>query len=336
MIFKFKELFRVEFRHRYFGDNELYNGIVVKPSAKTGQFILNNDLLFKAISGGFIIGYNTGRGDAEEARGSLLKTAATLVFRIDLTDRHFYSYTGNLPDNITNLIFHFWNYNAVDGTFRKSGMLQSGAAISKDDMNDIRLFEQVKDKAVKKAIAEKADPVNIAVMDNLVKAELKTDEFKDKPFTSNIVLLEDYFSKPFGQLSIKLNPESADFAEKFVLQFDALATYWQYILRSDHFTNLRSPSVINNKSNEAEFEAAVSVTLPDEREAISITSKNAIPLTRQPQRKFRLVTDFDEATNKFRELNPPLVLPDPDINLVSNIAKSLSGDKEKKYSIIIL
>jgi hypothetical protein len=337
MAFKFKELFRVEFRHRYFGGNGLYNEISVKPSAKTRQFILDNNLLFKAINGGFIIGYETGSGSVEEARADVLKTGAQLFFRLDLTDQHLYNYTGNLPGNISNLIFHFWNYNAVDETYRKSGMLQAGDFIGKDDMNDTRLFEQVKNNAVKKAIAEKTDPANITAMARLIKAELKTDEFKDKPYSSNIVLLEDYFSKPFGQLSIKLNPDPAgDFAEKFVLQFDALATYWQYILRSDHFANLKAPSVINNKSNEPEFEEPVPVTLPDERQAISITSKKVIPLTREPQRKFRLVTDFDASTSKFKELNPPMILPDPDINLISGIAKSLSDDKEKKYSIIIL
>jgi len=337
MNFRFKELFRVEFRHRYFSGNGLYNGISVKPSAKTRQVILNNGLLFKAMNGGFIIGYETGAGTEEQDRADVLKTGALLSFRLDLIDQGLYNYTGNLPESISNLVFHFWNYNAVDETYRQSGKLQAGDFIGKDDMNDAGLFTQVKDRALKKAIAEKIDPSNIPAMDKLVKAELKTDGFKDKPYGGNIVLLDDYFSKPFGQVSIKLNPDPAGaLAEKFVLQFDTLATYWQYILRSDHLVNLRSPSVINNKSNEPEFEEPVPVTLPDEKQAISITSKNAIPLTKEPQRKFRLVTDFDSGTRNFRELNPPLILPDPDVNMFSNIAKSISDDKEKKYSIIIL
>jgi hypothetical protein len=337
MTFKFKELFRVEFRHRYFGDNSLYNGIGVKPSVNTQQIILNNNLLFKATNGGFIIGYETGSGSEEQARADVLKTGVLLSFRLDLIDQHLYNYTGNLPDNISNLVFHFWNFNAVDETYRKSGMLQSDDFIGKDDMNDTRLFEQVKDKAVKKAISEKVDPANVSVMNRLIKAELKTGEFKDEPYGSNLVLLEEYFSKPFGQLSIKLNPDPAGyFSEKFVLQFDALATYWQYILRSDHLANLNAPSVINNKSNESEFDEPVSVTLPDEKKALSLTSKNLIKLTKEPRRKFRLVTDFDTVTSKFKELNPPMILPDPDINLISNITKRLSDDKEKKYSIIIL
>jgi len=337
MNFRFKELFRVEFRHRYFGGNGLYNGISGKPSAKTQEFILNNDLLFKATNGGFIIGYETGSGSVKQARADVLKTGGVLVFRLDLTDSGLYNYTGNLPDNISNLIFHFWNYNAVDETYRKSGMLQAGDFIGKDDMNDTRLFEQVKAQATKEAIAEKIDPYNITAMDKLIKVGVKIAAFSNKPYSSNMILLEDYFSKPFGQISIKLNPEPAgDFAQKFVLQFDTLATYWQYILRSDHFKNLENLAVINNKSNLPEFEAPIPVTLPDEKQAISITSKNVISLTKEPQRKFRLVTDFDANTNSFKEFNPALVLPDPDVNMISNIAKTVSDDKEKKYSIIIL
>lgn len=337
MTLKFKELFRVEFRHGYFDGNGVYNAISAMPSAKTRQFILDNNLLFKPINGGFIIGYETGSGDEQQARNNVLKTGGLLVFRLDLKDHYFYNYTGNLPDNINNLVFHFWNYNAVDETYRQDGMLQSGDFISKEDMNDIRLFGELKDRSVKKAIAEKANLDSIPVMDRFIKAELQTDAFKDKPFTNNISLLEDYFSKPFGQLSVKLNPDPAGvFPEKFVLQFEALATYWQYILRSDHLANLHSPSVIDNKSNQPEFEPPESVTLPDAKPAISFTSKNAISLTKQPQRKFKLVTDFDATTGKFKEINPPMILPDPDINLISNITKSLSGDKEKKYSIIIL
>ena len=330
MIFRFEELFKVEFMHRYFGSDSLYSGIKATPTAKTEAFMLNNQLLFKAVNAGFIVAYQTGLSDQQQNKTAVLKTEAVLTFRLDLTDKNLYSYTGNLPDSISNLIFHFWNYNVADKSYRNSGQLQKDEFISEADMNDITLLGQLKDLVSKKIIAEKGNLSDNALFTQMLNQELISVTFKDKAYSDNIILLEDFFSKPFGQISIRLNPDPVyNFGQKFILQFDSLSTYRQYILRSPHLQDLKDPAILD-KLNQPVFEMPAQMTLPDNQKAVSIISKNSIPLTSTPQRNFRLVNDFNETNNSFKELNPPMILPDPDINMISNLAGNKDDSIKKK------
>lgn len=336
MNFRFEELFTVEFRHRYFGNNGLFNGIKVTPTATTQQFMFNNQLLFKELGTGFMMAYETGSSNQQQNRTALLKTESTLIFRVDLTDKNFYSYTANLPDGISNLIFHFWNYNTAEKLYRKNGLLQNDEFIGEADMNDTRLLEQMKEQVNRKMISENGNTSDSGLFEQMLIAALQEDSFKNKACCSNINLLEPYFSKPFAQISIRLNPDPAyDFAQKFILQFDSLSTYRQYILRSAHFRDLKNPAIVD-KANQAVFEEPTQITLPDGQKALSIISKNSIPLTKVPQRNFRLVNDFKAADNSFKELSPPFILPDADINLISGIVGHGDDTGKKKYSTIIL
>jgi hypothetical protein len=286
MNFRFEELFRVEFHHRYYGPDELYKGIQVSLAAKTQQVLLNNNLLYKPLSGGFIIAYQTDSANKGQSKTTLFKTGAELVFRLDLLDRNFYNYTDNLPGDITDLMFDFRNYNPVDKSYRKNGRLQKDDLIGKADMNN--------------------------------------------------TFLKDYYSKPFGQISIKLDPDpDHDLPQKFILQFDTLSTYRQYILHSDPFRSLKDPAILD-RSNQTVFEAPAELTLPDGSKALSIVSKDPVPLTSTPQHIYRLVYDFNTANNSFKELKPALVLPDPDINLISNTTGDKNAGATKKYSVIYL
>ena len=336
MNFRFEELFRVEFRHRYFGNNGLFSGIKVTPTATTQQFMLNNQLLFKQLGTGFMMAHETGSSNQQQNRTALLKTESTLIFRVDLTDKNFYSYTANLPDSISNLVFHFWNYNTAEKLYRKSGLLQNDEFIGEADMNDSRLLEQVKEQVNRKMMAETGNTSNTVLFEQMLISVLNEDEFKHKAYSSNINLLEPFFSKPFAQISIRLNPDPAyDFTQKFILQFDSLSTYRQYILRSAHFQDLKNPAIVD-KANQAVFEEPAQITLPDDQKALSIISKNSIPLTKVPQRNFRLVNDFKAEDNSFKELNPPFILPDADINLISGLVRHDNDTGKKKYSTIIL
>jgi len=286
MYFKFEELFKVEFRHHYYGPGGLYHGIQVSPVAKTQQVILNNHCLFRPFSDGFIIAHETEAANRDQSRTAILKTGVELVFRLDLPDTSFYSYTGNLPGNITDLMFDFRNYDPADNSWRKNGRLHKDDCVGKVDMNDS--------------------------------------------------FLKDYHTKPFGQVSIKLNPDpDYDFPQKFIVQFDTLSTYWQYILRSDHLQSLKDPAILD-RSNQTVFEAAVELILPDGMKVLSIVSKDPVPLTSTPQRNYRLVCNFNAADNSFKELETPLALAEPSINSLPAIREDKNAGTIKKYSVMYL
>jgi len=286
MNFKFEELFKVEFRHHYYGPVELYKGIRVSPVAKTQQFMLNNHCVFKSVSNGFIIANEKDAANRDQSRAAIFKTGAELIFRLDLNDSSFYNCTGNLPDNITDLMFDFRNYDPADNSWRKNGRLQKDDCVGKADMNDI--------------------------------------------------FLKDYYSKPFGQVSIKLNPDpDYDFPQKFIVQFDTLYTYRQYILPGDHFGSLKDLAILN-ESNQTVFEAAVELILPDGRKALSIISKDPVPLTSTPQRNYKLVCNYNAADNSFKELETPLALAEPSINSLPAIREDKNAGTIKKYSVMYL
>lgn len=299
MNFKYEELLSVAFRHQYFGENKAYNGIAVQPSAATRAVLLNNGLVFKATHAGFIIGYDSFFAGQNRSREDVLKDNALLIFRLDLVDQQLYNYTGNLPGNISGLIFHFWNYNIRENTYRNT--LQQHDLISSDDMDDLALI-----------------------------AKLKQEAAKNKADAGKITLLDNYFSKPFGQISIRLH---SGLANTYELPFASLSTHWRYILRSSHFKELKDPAIID-KQNQPVFTGPANLVLPDRQPAIAFESVSPLPLTRLPQRKFKLVENFEKGNEHFKEVIR--VLPDPDINLVSNITNGIPDSTEKKYSNIIL
>jgi hypothetical protein len=86
MNLKFEELFNVEFRHQFYGENTPSSGITVKSSESTARFFLNNRLLFKNLKTGFKIGYDTGNTVPGCTREEVLKDEPLLIFRLDLTD----------------------------------------------------------------------------------------------------------------------------------------------------------------------------------------------------------------------------------------------------------
>lgn len=336
MNFHYEELFRVEFRHRYFSGDGLFAGLKVSPAAETQKIMLDNQMLFKPYGTGFLVAYETAPGSRQKNREALLQTRVMLKFRIDLLDSNFYNYTAGIPPVISNLVFHFWNYNSVDSVYRPGGKLQQDDLISGADMNDIRLWAQIKEHVSRKMIAEGADISNSVIFDKMFAKALNEGIFREKQYQGNITLLDSYFSKPFGQISIRLNPDPAyDFNQKFILQFDALSTYRQYILRSPHFQSLKNPAIVDN-TNQPVFEEPVPVGLPGGITALSIVSKKSIPLSNKPMRNFRLVSDFDVQNSSFRELNPPMILPDADVNLISGRIGTDEHNEEKKISTIIL
>ena len=349
MKVEFDELFSIEFRHNYFNNLEkpgeqdsFFNGLTVKPSVSTGQFLLNNGLLYKRLNAGFLIGYNRQYTGKKTSREDILKALGNsiLTFRIDLADYSFYNYsgfiqsdsgkeiyTGKLPGNLGDLIFHFWNYNVREETYRDEGKLQKSDFLGTDDFNNVRIAAELKEKERKKAIEEKR-VINDSDLEKVILAESKNN-----PNLDNIILLDNYFSKPFGQISIKLHEK---LSLKYTLKIAALATYWQYILKSSDLSKLENPAILNiDNSKQNEFEQFKPIALPDGQKVYkSSISKAPISLSKTPQRKFKLVDYINPEDQRYKEIIP--VLPCPDINNLSRIEQNEKYEAGGRVSIIFL
>jgi hypothetical protein len=250
-----------------------------------------------------------------------------LTFRLDLRDNNLYNYTGKLPESINDLVFHFWNYNIIDNSYRDG--LQKAEYISAEDMNNLPFLKQLKQKAILQIADNKTSPGR-ELLEQGMKDELAKNEWKDKPNKDNIILLEDYFTKPFGQISIRLH---SGMPQKFILKFSTLATHWQYILRSSHLQNLTQPAIID-RSGQVVFEGPEEIMLPDGRTAQAFISRDLIPLSHLPQRKFKLVDNSKPGDKQFKIIIS--ALPDPDVHNITKISNNTNQNPGLKISTIIL
>ena len=265
MNFKFEILFATEFRHQYFGD-ALCNGFTLTPSDRTRDIMKRNGLVCKTKNGGFFVGYDTGLGSGVRKREDVLLPELLLSFRLDLTDLSLYNYTDHLPENIFASIFHFRNFT----------------------------IPPIKD--IVKPQEKESLPVEIANPSGMTpRASLTEDPMaSEKDIDARSVFKEQYFSKPFGQVSILLH---GGLEKNLMIKFAAKATYWQYILSSEYLLQLKKPAIIN-RSTQSAFMGPEPVTLPGNRPGIAFVSEEPILLSSAANREFFLVENYEPGNER--------------------------------------
>ncbi|TDO25670.1 hypothetical protein [Sediminibacterium goheungense] len=135
-----------------------------------------------------------------------------------------------------------------------------------------------------------------------------------------------FFSKPFGLLSIRLHKELGTLLN---IRFQAKATYWRYILTSEHLKTLVNPAVVHKETRET-FIGPENFLLPDQREAIVFRSAVPVEITALPNKSFQLLENYEPASGKGRVIIG--MMPNPNNNTIS----SLPGGEKLNYSEIFL
>ncbi len=307
MNFKFDILFTVEFRHPFFEDG-LFQGFTITPSDAAKQQMKRLGLVFKLSPGGFFIGYDTSFAGSARQREDLLKDSTVLIFRLDLLDTGLYSYTGGLPETISGSIFHFHNFTIPP---EKKKEFTPG---------------QLRDRDEENWLAELDAPSTLIGRESLL-----ADEFvSEKDIDVRPAFKNNYFAKPFGQLSVLLHNGMEN---KFVMPFALKSTYWQYILLSKHLQKLANPIVIN-KTTKRPFHGPVTVTLPENKQGIAFVSDEPIALTNMPNRMFQLVENYESGNDHYKVIIE--FLPNPDIRHISVVPAGENTVPGKNYSNIIL
>ena len=141
---------------------------------------------------------------------------------------------------------------------------------------------------------------------------------------------EQYFSKPFGHLDIVLHP---GLEKNMEIKFAAKSVYWQYILVSEHMKDLNTPAVFN-KSTRRIFIGPETIQLPDDRTGLAFISEEPIVLNNEPNRSFQLVENYEAGNDKHKIIMD--VLPNPDINIISQNFSAQNKNGEKSLITIIL
>jgi len=139
-----------------------------------------------------------------------------------------------------------------------------------------------------------------------------------------------FFAKPFGLLDLEIRE---GMEEAYRVNFLNKATFWRYIVISDHLRGLNNPAVTDTSGGET-FDGPAEIRLPDSREALAFTSRDQISWRESGNKTFQLVENFEPGTGKYKVVLS--ALPVPDINIISNAGSpSPNGDPADFSEIII-
>lgn len=139
---------------------------------------------------------------------------------------------------------------------------------------------------------------------------------------------EAFFSKPFGQLRIKLHK---DLATSLQIKFQAKSTYWRYILTSDHLKTLVNPAVVHKETKQA-FIGPEHFVLPDQRDAVVFRSATPVQMTALPNKSFQLLENYEPASGRGRVIIG--IMPNPSNSTISHLPEV--GVEKLNYSEIFL
>ncbi|MBS1530499.1 MAG: hypothetical protein JSU01_09340, partial [Bacteroidetes bacterium] len=138
---------------------------------------------------------------------------------------------------------------------------------------------------------------------------------------------ERFFNKPFAKLDITIQP---GLKTEYFIRFQAVETYWRYILVSDYLQELKKPAIIGG-DNGAFFGEPSKVTLPDNRQVNAFVSNDKLSLAAGATKVFQLVENYDNGSSQYRVVIR--ALPRPDVRYISKIEQNTNPFK---YSDILI
>ena len=272
----FSSLVRVVFEHDYYGDR-LFQWLTASPSPRTAMEMRKRDILFRQAQGGFSLFFNQ-----RETRSQVLAAPFSLRFHLALNDPDFYNYT-DLPAGVPL---------PADPPLPSGATLPAaGAALSSGKISQsVFLFYNMTGNPTSDNGMPLLHSGPVVACTDLCDAGQ---------------LIPGVFVKPFGILIIDLGP---DLSECYGIRFSARSTHWSYILVSDYLRGLDRPAIIDTAGQET-FTGPRPVVLPDNRDALSFTSRNPIALRFSDNKRFKLVEQFDPDPAKSRVILGALPLP---------------------------
>lgn len=110
---------------------------------------------------------------------------------------------------------------------------------------------------------------------------------------------------PFGILELTLDK---DLLPHYAYRFATRSTYWRYVLVGEALAQLENPSIVDPQTKEA-FDGPQTVTLRNDRTAVTFISKNPIALTEPAARRFQLLEQGRVVMG---------MLPTPDVRFISS------------------
>lgn len=139
---------------------------------------------------------------------------------------------------------------------------------------------------------------------------------------------EPAFTKPFGQVRVRLH---AGLHELLTIPFQSKATFWRYILTSEHLKTLVNPAIIHKDTKQA-FLGPEVLVLPDQREALVFRSATPVQMSALPNKSFQLLENYEPVSGRGRVIMN--MMPNPNNSTINLLPGS--GTEKLNYSEIFL
>jgi hypothetical protein len=159
--------------------------------------------------------------------------------------------------------------------------------------------------------------------DNTLKKSLHTDKYVSSEDLYPLDKFDEkYFVKPFGILDLTL---SAGLQDSYSITFKAKETYWRYIFVGESLQSLNNPAIIDNAGSEF-FDGPEKLPVRG-KEAMAFRSKNPISFTRNTQKVFQLVDNYDAESGRYKVVMRALPSANP------NHITLIDSDKNNQHLI---
>lgn len=141
---------------------------------------------------------------------------------------------------------------------------------------------------------------------------------------------DEGLASPFGKIAIKL---SKGLLPGYTIRFEALATYWRYILADEQFNTMDHLSIIDKETQEP-FNGPVPITLPFGKRGLSFVSPAPIKLSSRYTTSYQLLETSGNSVRKQRVLIRALQHPNP--AYISRLPQEEGLEINRNYSEIII
>lgn len=136
--------------------------------------------------------------------------------------------------------------------------------------------------------------------------------------------------KPFGILVLKV---AKGLRLTYGVRFEAMATYWRYILVSDYLKAIPNPIVIDKETQQV-FSGPETITLPSGATSICFVSPEPIKLSSKAVNRYQLLQNSADGMLKGRVVIRSL--QNPNHTYLSRLSQGEEAKTKRNYSEIII
>lgn len=324
----FDILFSVRVSHSYF-KNGVCPDIAVVPDHNTSRLIRKYGLVFRATPFGFNILSECSKHNKETYLSGKVEADLQLNFFLILKNPYLLNITKMNEPNPGSLLF-FTNESIdtdpdINGSFsfKLGNHISLAAQFIRIDSGsgDSLHLEKGENSIVIKALPG-PDSSNFPV------TRLEDGVYNNRQKTGiqyYYITNQSFIGNPFALLSIEMKDDHIVDSDRkmqkaeFLLKFEAIETYWQYILNvNQKHENL----VIESSGNTEEFEQSEIIT-SDNTSAIRFTSKNKLPVSQFREDYFKLKLRNGDPANDLILISK-LPLPDLSVLIINSDGKTYS------------